>query len=205
MPAVDVKIVHPRDWTPGGHAGTIFVFGTADPAPSDNSTVTGTITPKGGAGINNNTAAPPKVPSAYDWGLRFDTVPAKVLLRLVVTVTPTAAQAAAGYTPGTATRHFHVHQKPGYGPAITVDSPPSGGPVTSPFMVCGYVSPETSQMSASIQPSAGLQLPSMAVTPPPAPYDWAFEFTATPGNATVYIVAVATTGTTVQPWPVVVT
>ena len=199
MATVSVKIIYPREGS-AVCTGRVYVFGIADP---DDSTITGTITPRAGsAPIDSTPLSGDEVPPAYDWGLAFDGVHSRTILRLDVTAKK------GGYGDGKATHHFHARHPPSFGPQITIDSPASGANVTAPFTVFGYVDPDTSQMSAWVQPAnlGQPQMPGAPITPVPAPYDWAYRFMVPgPGNYTAMIQGVSATGTTIVPWPVQVT
>jgi hypothetical protein len=200
MPDVFVKIIHPREGAAVSH-GHLYVFGLAIPPDS---TVAGKITPcDGGPAVNGTPLPGTQVPPAYNWGLVFDGVRPRCIQRLEVT------GSKATFKDGNAVHHIHVRHPPTHGPVINISQPPMGGPVGPGFVTAGYVDPDSAAMSAWVQQS-GAQIPQAQgapLTPPPPPYDWAFQFqgVAPPGSYILFVQGVSGTGTTLVPWNITVT
>jgi hypothetical protein len=205
MPTVDVRIVYPRHGS-AVPIGRVYVFGTADPKDA---TVTGKVTARDGSAAINGTALPAgQVPPAYDWGLFFDGVHAKTLLRLDVTGTK------ATFTDGTATALIHARHA-AFGPSILIDYPAPNGNVPGSFVAVGYVDPDSSQVTAWLQQSGQMQpagqgqtvcLATQPPSPPPAPYDWSAQFSGiAAGNYILFVQATGGGGTTTLPINIVCT
>jgi hypothetical protein len=96
---------------------------------------------------------PPKpTPSPYDWAFALSNLPVDQYIRATVTATE-------GGKTETASVAFSCRpkRKPGYGPALTISHPETGGTVGTSFLAYGYVDPLNSTMTAYVNSANGDQ------------------------------------------------